>query len=162
MELERETGERRRSPDGVYERSRAVVRRIDRMSAVLFVVAAVAVLGMVNAGSSWSILRRNPGGLELFGLLRWAAVPAVIAVVVRRRQHDALVAAAQLALIMVGAEMLGFALLWPAMTHAGLPMSAMMGAGLTEGVSMSAAAIPLGGAVIWGVRHFGDRRTTRR
>lgn len=162
MELEREAGERRRAPEGAYERSRAMVRRIDRMSAVLFVVAAVAVLGTVNAGSSWSILQRNAGGLELFGLLRWAAVPAVIAVVVRRRQHDALIAAAQLALIIVGAEMLGVALLWPAMSHAGLSMTAMMGAGLTEGVSMSAAAIPIGGAIIWGVRHFGDRRTSRR
>ena len=132
------------------------------MSPWLFVAAAIVLLGAVNAGSSYALVHRNPGGSELFGLLRWAAVPAVIAGVVRRRQHDALTSAAQLAGILIAAELLGLGLLWPMAADAGLSLPILLGMGLGQGVSLSAAAVPLGGLVIWGVRRFGDRRAGTR
>jgi hypothetical protein len=131
---------------------------MDRVSALVFVGLAVIFLGALNAGSSYARVARNPGGMELFGLLRYAAVPAVIALVVRRRQHDSLTAAAQLAVILLGAEMLELGALSPLASHAGVPVAAMMSAGFGSGISLYAAAIPIGAVVIWGARHFGDRR----
>jgi hypothetical protein len=132
------------------------------MSPLLFIVAAIVMLGALNAGSSYFVVERNAGGMELLGLMRWAAVPAVIAATVRRRQHDALTASAQLAGILVGAELLGLGLLWPLANHPTLNVATLMGAGLGDGVSLSMAAVPIGSLVIWGVRRFGDRRVGRR
>ena len=149
---------RRRGEDAVYGRSRDLMRRMDRMQAGTFIVAAIVALGMLNAGSTFFQLAQNAGGAELFGLLRWAAVPAVIALAVRRRQHDALTAAAQLALILACAEALGLGLLWPLIEHPGVNMPALMGLGLGQRLSATAAIVPIGAVVVWGVRHFGDRR----
>jgi hypothetical protein len=149
---------RRRRIDRTFDRSRHFVRRMDRVSAVVFVGLAVLFLGALNAGSSYARVAHNPGGIELFGLLRYAAVPAVIALVVRRRQHDSLTAAAQLAIILLGAEMLELGALSPLASHAGVSVGAMMSAGFGSGLSLYAAAIPIGAVIIWGARHFGDRR----
>jgi len=149
---------RRRGFDRTFDRSRHFVRRMDRVSAAVFVGLAVLFLGSLNAGSSYARVAHNPGGMELFGLLRYAAVPAVIALVVRRRQHDSLTAAAQLAIILLGAEMLELGALSPLASHAGVPVAAMMSAGFGSGISLYAAAIPIGAVIIWGARHFGDRR----
>jgi len=138
------------------------MRRMDRMQAGTFIVAAIVALGTLNAGSTFFQLARNAGGAELFGLLRWAAVPAVIALAVRRRQHDALTAAAQLALILACAEALGLGLLWPLIEHPGVNMPALMGLGLGQRLSATAAIVPIGAVVVWGVRHFGDRRREGR
>jgi hypothetical protein len=150
---------RRRRIDRTFDRSRHFVRRLDRVSAVVFVGLAVLFLGALNAGSSYARVAHNPGGIELFGLLRYAAVPAVIALVVRRRQHDSLTAAAQLAIILLGAEMLELGALSPLASHAGVSVAAMMSAGFGSSLSLYAAAIPIGAVTIWGARRLGDRRT---
>lgn len=153
---ERDRTMRRRRADQPFDRSRELVRRMDRMRPVVFIVLAIAFLGLLNAGTRYAMVARNSGGLELFGLLRYAAVPAVIALVVRRRQHDALTSAAQLALILLGAEMLELGAMWP--IAEGRSVATLMGMSMNDGLSLYAAAIPVGAVVIWGSRHFGDRR----
>ncbi|HYD53474.1 MAG TPA: hypothetical protein VEA99_12635 [Gemmatimonadaceae bacterium] len=146
----------------MFDRSRHLVRRMDRMRAGIFVVVAVVVLAVLNAGSTFFALARNAGGTELFGLLRWAAVPAVIALAVRRRQTDALTTAAQLALILTASEVLGLGVLWPMIEHPGISMPAVMGLGLGSRLTSAAAIVPLGAVVVWGARRLGDRRRGER
>jgi hypothetical protein len=148
----------RRRDDRVFDRSRHLVRRMDRMETWVYITAAVVLLAALSAGSTFFTLARNQGGRELFGLLRWAAVPGVIALAVRRRQTDALTAAAQLALILVASEALGLGLLWPVIRQPELNVPALMGLGLGSRLGTAAALVPIGAVVVWGARRLGDRR----
>jgi hypothetical protein len=143
---------------------RRVISIIDQIPGSLFVAGAVLVLGVFQGVRLFAQLHRNPGAMELAGILFTAGFVILVIFAVRRRQTDVWVTAAQVAAAIIGSNLLGILLVWPFLPS-GLPVSlaSTAWAGLANGVSGAFIGLPLGAAGLWLSRYWGtDSGVTER
>ena len=143
---------------------RRVISAIDQVAGPLFVAGAVLVLGVFQGVRLFAQLYRNPGAMELAGILFTAGFVILVIFAVRRRQTDVWVTAAQVAAAIVGSNLLGVLIVWPFLPS-GLPVSlaSTAWAGLTNGAMGAFVGLPLGAAGLWLSRHWGtDSGVTER
>ena len=137
---------------------------IDQIPGLLFVVGAIGVLGLFQGARLFAQLRRNPGAMELAGILFMAGFVVLVIFAVRRRQTDVWVTASQVLAAIVGSNLLGVLLVWPFLPS-GIPVSLAATAwnGLANGVAGAFLGLPLGAAGLWLSRHWGtDSGVTER
>jgi hypothetical protein len=143
---------------------RRVISTIDQIPGPLFVAGAVVVLGLFQGARLIGQLRRNPGAVELGGILFTAGFMVLVIFAVRRRQTDVWVTATQVLAAIVGSNLLGLTLVWPFLPS-GLPVSLASTAwnGLANGVTGAFVGLPLGAAGLWLSRRWGtDSGVTER
>jgi hypothetical protein len=144
--------------------ARRVVSTIDQVSGSLFVAGAIMLLGVFQGVRLLAQLRRNPGAMELAGILFMTGFVVLVIFAVRRRQTDVWMMAAQIAAAIVGSNILGVLLVWPFLPS-GLPVSlaATAWSGLASGVTGTFLGLPLGAAGLWLSRRWGtDSGVTER
>ena len=136
--------------------SRRVVSMIDQTSGLLFVAGATVVLGFFQGARLIAQLRRNPGAVELAGILFTAGFVVLVIFAVRRRQTDVWVSTVQVLAAIVGSNLLGLAVVWPFLPS-DLPVSLPVTAwnGLASGAAGSLIGWPLGAAGLWLSRRWG-------
>jgi hypothetical protein len=145
---------------------RRLVSVIDQIPGTLFVAGATLVLGVFQGARLLAHLRRNPGAMELAGILFTVGFVVLVIFAVRRRQTDVWAMAAQVLIAIVGSNLLGLTLVWPFLP-AGLPVSLASTAwtGLANGFAGAFVGLPLGAAGLWLSRRWGtnsgvtERRT---
>jgi hypothetical protein len=143
---------------------RRVVSIIDQIPGILFVAGAIVVLGLFQGARLVAQLRRNPGAMELAGILFMAGFAVLVIFAVRRRQTDVWVTATQVFAAIVGSNLLGVTLVWPFLPS-GLPVSLASTAwnGLASGVTGAFIGLPIGAAGLWLSRRWGtDSGLTER
>lgn len=135
---------------------RRVVSTIDQIPGVLFVAGAAVVLGLFQGARLLAQLRRNPGAMELAGILFMVGFVVLVIFAVRRRQTDVWVTATQVLAAIVGANLVGVMFVWPFLPS-GMPVSLASTAwsGLANGVTGAFLGVPLGAAGLWLSRHWG-------
>jgi hypothetical protein len=143
---------------------RRVVSTIDQVPGSLFVAGAILLLGVFQGVRLFAQLHRNPGAMELAGILFMTGFVVLVIFAVRRRQTDVWITAGQIAAAIVGSNLLGVLLVWPFLPS-GMPVSlaATAWAGLANGVSGAFLGLPLGAAGLWLSRRWGtDSGVTER
>jgi hypothetical protein len=143
---------------------RRVVSTIDQVPGSLFVAGAILLLGVFQGVRLFAQLYRNPGAMELAGILFTAGFVVLVIFAVRRRQTDVWITASQIAAAIVGSNLLGVLLVWPFLPT-GLPVSLAATAwnGLSNGVTGAFLGLPLGAAGLWLSRRWGtDSGVTER
>lgn len=143
---------------------RRVVSMIDQIPGVLFVAGAILVLGLFQGARLLAQLRRNPGAMELAGILFMTGFAVLVIFAVRRRQTDVWITATQVLAAIIGSNVLGVVIVWPFLPS-GLPMSLASTAwsGLAGGVTGAFVGLPLGAGGLWLSRHWGtDSAVTER
>jgi hypothetical protein len=135
---------------------RRLVSTIDQIPGSLFVAGAIVVLGLFQGARLLAHLRRNPGAVELAGILFTIGFVVLVIFAVRRRQTDVWVMAAQVFVAIVGSNLLGLTLVWPFLPT-GLPTSLASTAwsGLASGFAGAFIGLPLGAAGLWLSRRWG-------
>lgn len=143
---------------------RRVISAIDQIPGPLFVALAVAVLGVFQGIRLLAQLRRNPGAMELAGILFMTGFIVLVIFAVRRRQTDVWVTATQVLAAILGANLLGLVLVWPFVpTELPLSLASTAWNGLAAGVTGSFVGIPLGAVGLWLSRRWGtDSGVTER
>jgi hypothetical protein len=143
---------------------RRVVSIIDQIPGPLFVVGAIVVLGFFQGARLIAQLRRNPGAMELAGILFTAGFIVLVIFAVRRRQTDVWITAAQVGLAILGSNLLGLTLLWPFLpTGFSASLTSTAWVGLANGVTGAFLGLPLGAAGLWLSRRWGtDSGVTER
>jgi hypothetical protein len=137
---------------------------IDQIPGPLFVAGAILVLGLFQGARLLGQIRRNPGAVELAGLLFVAGFVVLVIFAVRRRQTDVWITATQVLAAIVGSNLLGVTLVWPFLPS-GLPVSLASTAwsGLANGITGAFIGLPLGAAGLWLSRQWGtDSGVTER
>jgi hypothetical protein len=143
---------------------RRLVSIIDQIPGLQFVAGAILVLGFLQGARLMAQLRRNPGGVELAGILFMAGFVVLVIFAVRRRQTDVWVTATQVVAAIVGSNLLGVVLVWPFLPS-GLPVSLASTAwsGLASGLTGAFVGLPLGAGGLWLSRRWGtDSAVTER
>jgi hypothetical protein len=143
---------------------RRVISTIDQIPGTLFVAGATFVLGMFQGVRLIAQLRRNPGAVELGGILFTVGFVVLVIFAVRRRQTDVWVTATQVLAAIIGSNLLGLMLAWPFLPS-GLPVSLASTAwsGLATGVTGAFIGLPLGAGGLWLSRRWGtDSGVTER
>jgi hypothetical protein len=143
---------------------RGVISTIDQIPGALFVAGATLVLGMFQGVRLIAQLRRNPGAVELGGILFTVGFVVLVIFAVRRRQTDVWVTATQVLAAIIGSNLLGLVLAWPFLPS-GLPVSLASTAwnGLATGVTGAFIGLPVGAAGLWLSRRWGtDSGVTER
>jgi hypothetical protein len=143
---------------------RRVVSTIDQVPGSLFVAGATLLLGVFQGVRLFAQLHRNPGAMELAGILFMTGFVVLVIFAVRRRQTDVWITAVQIGAAIVGSNLLGVLLVWPFLPS-GLPISLAETAwnGLANGVTGSFVGLPLGAAGLWLSRRWGtDSGVTER
>lgn len=151
-----------------HHMARRVVSTIDQVPGSLFVAGAIMLLGVFQGVRLLAQLRRNPGAMELAGILFMTGFVVLVIFAVRRRQTDVWMMAAQIAAAIVGSNILGVLLVWPFLPS-GMPVSlaATAWTGLASGVTGAFLGLPLGAAGLWLSRRWGtesgvtERRSRR-
>jgi NAD/NADP transhydrogenase beta subunit len=135
---------------------RRVVSIIDQIPGALFVAGAIVVLGLLQGARLVAQLRRNPGAVELAGILFTAGFVVLVIFAVRRRQTDVWVMATQVLAAIIGSNLLGMTLVWPFLPSE-LPVSLTSSAwnGLANGLTGAFVGLPLGAAGLWLSRRWG-------
>jgi hypothetical protein len=144
--------------------ARRIVSIIDQIPGLLFVAGAAAVLGLVQGGRLLAQLKRNPGAVELAGILFVMGFVVLVIFAVRRRQSDVWVTATQVLAAIVGSNLVGVMFVWPFLPN-GMPVSLASTAwsGLANGVTGAFLGLPLGAAGLWLSRYWGtDSGITER
>jgi hypothetical protein len=137
---------------------------IDQVPGALFVAGAIVVLGLFQGARLFAQLRRNPGAMELAGILFMMGFVVLVIFAVRRRQTDVWVTATQVFAAIVGSNLVGVMFVWPFLPS-GLPVSLASTAwnGLASGVAGAFVGLPLGAAGLWLSRRWGtDSGVTER
>jgi hypothetical protein len=143
---------------------RRVVSTIDQIPGLLFVAGATVVLGLLQGARLMAQLQRNPGAVELAGILFTAGFVVLVIFAVRRRQTDVWVTAAQVVVAIIGSNLLGLTIVWPFLPN-GLPVSLASTAlsGLANGVTGAFLGLPVGAWGLWLSRRWGtDSGVTER
>jgi hypothetical protein len=137
---------------------------IDQVPGALFVAGAIMVLGLFQGARLFAQLRRNPGAMELAGILFMAGFIVLVIFAVRRRQTDVWVTATQVLAAIVGSNLVGVMFVWPFLPS-GMPVSLASTAwnGLANGITGAFLGVPLGAAGLWLSRRWGtDSGVTER
>jgi hypothetical protein len=141
-----------------------MISTIDQIPGALFVAGAILVLGLFQGVRLLAQLRRNPGAMELAGILFMIGFVVLVIFAVRRRQTDVWVTATQVLAAIVGSNLLGVIVVWPFLPS-GVPVSLASTAwnGLATGVTVALFGLPLGAAGLWLSRRWGtDSGVTER
>lgn len=131
--------------------------RIDQLPAWAFVALGVAIFGATRAGRLFSLLHRNTGGMELFGILTMGAFLLIVIFAVRRRQARAWQSAVHVMGSLVAGNALGILLVWPFIPGGyGLSLAPMLRETMIGGLSMMLVAFPLCIVLLWLSRKYGS------
>lgn len=143
---------------------RRVVSIIDQVPGPLFVAGAVVVLGLFQGARLIAQLRRNPGAMELAGILFTAGFIVLVIFAVRRRQTDVWITATQVLFAILGSNLLGLTLVWPFLpTGLSASLASTAWNGLANGMTGAFLGLPLGAAGLWLSRRWGtDSGVTER
>jgi hypothetical protein len=133
------------------------VSRIDQLPAWAFVAIGVALFGAARAGRLFSLLHRNPGGMELFGIVTMGVFLLLVIFAVRRRQVRAWRSAVHVLGTLVAGNAFGLVLIWPFVPGGyGLSLAPMLRDTMLGGLSMMALALPLCILLLWASRKYGS------
>ena len=131
--------------------------RIDQLPAWAFVVLGVTLFGAARAGRLFSLLHRNTGGIELFGILTMGAFLLIVIFAVRRRQARAWQSALHVMGALVAGNALGIIAIWPFIPGGyGLSLAPMLRETMIGGLSMMALTLPLCIVLLWLSRKYGS------
>lgn len=139
--------------------------KIDQLPAWAFVALGIALFGAARAGRMFSLLHRNAGGMELFGIVTMGVLLLLVIFAVRRRQVRAWRSAVHVMGAVVAGNALGIVFIWPFIPSGyGLSLAPMLRETMVGGLSMMLLALPLGILLLWLSRRFGShsRLTERR
>jgi hypothetical protein len=143
---------------------RRLISTIDQIPGSLFVVGAIVLLGLFQGARLLAQVRRNPGGVELAGILFTAGFIILVIFAVRRRQTDVWVTAAQVLAAILGSNLFGLTLVWPFLPNGvSASLAGTAWNGLANGVTGAFIGLPLGAAGLWLSRRWGtDSGLTER
>lgn len=135
---------------------RRLVRTVDQLPSWQFVVAGLLVLASVKAWWMAGHLARNPGAVELGGLLLLAGSIVLSIFAIRRRQTGVWDAAAQVLVVLAGANLLSYFLLIPFLPPGSTgEVARLVRGGVGESLIGIALAIPAQAGGLWLSRRFG-------
>lgn len=135
---------------------RRLVRVLDQLPSWQFVLTTLLVLATVKAWWMAGQLARNPGAVELGGLLLLAGSIVVSIFAIRRRQTGVWDAAAQVLVVLAGANLLSYVLLIPFLPPGATgEVARLVRAGLGESLIGIGLAIPAQAGGLWLSRRFG-------
>jgi len=136
---------------------RRLVDYIDQLPGWGFVFLGLVVLAVVKAWWMVAHLARNPGAAELGGLLLLAGTVGLSIFAIRRRQTGVWDAAAQVLVVLAGANLLSYVLLIP-LLPAGTTGQVvhLLRAGVGETLIGIGIAIPAQAGGLWLSRRFGS------
>ena len=131
--------------------------RIDQLPAWAFVVLGIALFGAARAGRLFSLLHRNRGGMELFGIVTMGVFLLIVIFAIRRRQVRAWRSAVHVLGTLAAGNAFGLVLIWPFIPSGyGLSLAPMLRDTLAAGLSMSILALPLCILLLWLSRKYGS------
>jgi hypothetical protein len=139
--------------------------RIDQLPAWAFVALGIAMFGAARAGRLFSLMHRNPGAMELFGIVTMGVFLLIVIFAVRRRQVRAWRSAVHVLGTLVVGNALGIVLIWPFMPGGyDLALAPMLRDTVLGGLGMTVAALPMCILLLWLSRKYGShsRLTERR
>ena len=138
-------------------RVRRLALRVDQLPAWAFVCGAMIAFGAARAGRMIFLLRRNEGGMELFGIVTLAVFLLVVIFAVRRRQVSAWRSAIQLMGALVAGNAFAILLIWPFIPAGyGLSLTPMLWQTTTAGTLMALGSLPLSIGLLWLSRRYGS------
>lgn len=131
--------------------------RIDQLPAWAFVALGIAAFGAARAGRMFSLLHRNAGGMELFGIVTMLVFLFIVIFAVRRRQARAWQSAVHVLGSVVAGNALGLVLIWPLIPSGyDLSLAPMLRDTMAGGVRMMLLALPLCIVLLWASRKYGS------
>ncbi len=131
--------------------------RIDQLPAWAFVILGIAVFGAARAGRLFSLLHRNAGGMELFGIVTMVVFLFIVIFAVRRRQVRAWRSAVHVLGTLVAGNAFGIVLIWPFIPGGyGLSLVPMLRDTMRDGLSMTLLALPMCVLLLWLSRKYGS------
>jgi small-conductance mechanosensitive channel len=131
--------------------------RIDQLPAWAFVTLGVAALATTRAGRLFSLLHRNQGGMELFGILTMAVFLLIVIFAVRRRQEAAWRSAMHVMGALVAGNALGIVLIWPFVPGSyGLALGPLLHETMVSGLTLTLLVLPLCVLLLWLSRKYGS------
>jgi hypothetical protein len=131
--------------------------RIDQLPAWAFVALGIAAFGAARAGRLFSLMHRNAGAMELFGILTMGVFLLIVIFAVRRRQVRAWRSAVHVLGALVVGNALAIVLIWPFMPSSyDLSLAPMLRDTVVAGLSMTVAALPLAIVLLWLSRKYGS------
>jgi hypothetical protein len=135
---------------------RRFVRTVDQLPSWQFVVAGLLVLASVKAWWMAGQVARNPGAVELGGMLLLAGSIVLSIFAIRRRQTGVWDAAAQVLVVLAGANLLSYFLLIPFLPPGSTgEVARLVRGGLGESLVGIGLAIPAQAGGLWLSRRFG-------
>ncbi len=127
------------------------------MPAWAFVGIVVLVFGAARAGRLYALLRQNPGGMELGGILTLAIFLAVVIFAVRRRHVRAWRSTVHVMGALVAGNAFGIVLVWPLIPDGyDLALAPMLMETLAAGVTMAVISLPFSIGMLWLSRRYGS------
>ena len=131
--------------------------RIDQLPAWGFVALGIALFGATRAGRLFSLLHRNAGGMELFGILTMGVFLLIVIFAVRRRQVTAWRSAVHVMGTLVAGNALGIVLIWPFIPSGyGVSLFPMLRETMIGGLGMMLFSLPLAITLLWLSRRYGS------
>ena len=131
--------------------------RIDQLPAWAFVALGIGLFGAARAGRFFSLLHRNPGGMELFGIATMGVFLAIVIFAVRRRQVRAWRSAVHVLGTLVAGNAFGIVLIWPFVPGGyDLSLAPMLRDTMLGGLSMTLVSLPLCVVLLWASRKYGS------
>lgn len=131
--------------------------RIDQMPAWAFVALGIATFGAARAGRLFSLLHRNAGAMELFGIVTMGIFLVIVVFAVRRRQVRAWRSAVHVLGTLVAGNALGVVLIWPFIPGGyDLSLAPMLRDTVLGGLNMTVIALPLAILLLWLSRKYGS------
>lgn len=135
---------------------RRLVRTLDQLPSWQFVLAGLLVLATIKAWWMAGQLARNPGAAELGGMLLLAGSIILSIFAIRRRQTGVWDAAAQLLVVLAGANLLSYFFLIPFLPPGATgEIARLVRSGLGESLVGVGLAIPAQAGGLWLSRRFG-------
>ena len=131
--------------------------RIDQLPAWAFIALGVATFGAARAGRMFSLLHRNPGGMELFGIITMGVFLAIVIFAVRRRQVRAWRSAVHVLGTLLAGNALGIVMIWPFVPGSyDVSLMPMLRDTMLGGLSMTLLTLPLCILLLWASRKYGS------
>ena len=132
-------------------------QRIDQLRPWAFVALGVVAFGSARAGRLFSLVHRNAGGMELFGIATMAVFLVLVIFAVRRRQVNAWRTSLQVMGTMVVGNALSIVMVWPFLPGGyDVSLAPMLRETLIGGATMVLISLPLCILLLWLSRKYGS------